>query len=388
MIKRIIYFVESPFRKFDYKRYGIDILIQSGFEVVIWDFTKFLYQKVEQYSQDDLLTSNKIYKFSKLKDALLAIDKLTIEDIIIIHIGFSYKHLKIYRHLSKSKVFYLVTQLSNIPNGTIKKENYFVEKFKKALSQPGKVVDYVFTKIPFKMLLIREADFALSAGTKSKSNCYPIGKKTKNIWAHTYEYDQFLANKNLQSYYNIKKYCVFIDQNIPFHVDFKYDENAAICDPEEYYSKLESFFSYIESVLKMDVIIAMHPRSDIVILKKYFKERRITTGQIVEVIKLSSLVLAHYSTSILFAVLFSKPIMFVTNEFFIRHKEYAFISKFADELGKIPINIDHDYKIDLANELSVNLEKYTSYIEHYVKRKCSPQQFSTQILANYLKQVK
>ncbi len=388
MIKRIIYFVESPFRRFDYERYGIERLIQNGFAVEIWDFTEFFYPHVIEHSQIDLMKSDLIYTYNNLKDALLAIDKLTDTDLVFIHIGYGLKHFRIYKHLSKSKVFYLVTQLSNIPNGSIKKGNDFAEKFKKAFFQHGKVVDYVFTKIPFKMLGIREADFVLSAGTNSKSNCYPIGKKTEFIWAHTYEYDQFLVNKSLQSADNYKKYCLFIDQNIPFHVDFIYDGNGSICGSEEYYPKLESFFSHIEYSLNIEVIIAAHPRSDTAILKKYFKERRITTGNIVEEIKHSSLVLAHYSTAILFAVLFNKPVLFITNDWFFKIGDDQIISNFANALGKIPINIDQNFKINIDKEFSVDIEKYHSYIENFVKTKNSPQKYSTQILSDQLKKIK
>lgn len=387
MIKRIIYFIESPLSQFDYERYGVKILLQNGFIVEFWDFTEFLYPQVLKYDKKNLLKSDKILRFNNLSSALIAIDNITERDFVIIHIGFSYKHLKIYKHLSKSKVKYLVTQLSNIPIVNIKKKNYFL-KLMKALLQPHKILNYFYTRIPYKVFGIREADFVLAAGTNSKSNSYPIGKNTEFIWAHTYEYDQFLSNKNLQYSNNYEKYCVFIDQNIPFHVDFFYDGIVSICDPDEYYCKLESFFSYIENNFNMKVIIAAHPRSDVIVLKKYFREREITKGSTFFDIKNSSLVLSHYSTAILFAILFNKPILFLTNDSFIDNELDLNISNFAMVLGRSVINIDHDYKLDFTKELLVNLEKYSIYIEHYVKKKDSPQEISTQILADRLKQIK
>jgi hypothetical protein len=171
-------------------------------------------------------------------------------------------------------------------------------------------------------------------------------------------------------------------------VDFFYDGRGPICDPDEYYCKLESFFSYIENNFNMKVIIAAHPRSDVIVLKKYFREREITKGSTFFDIKNSSLVLSHYSTAILFAILFNKPILFLTNDSFIDNELDLNISNFAMVLGRSVINIDHDYKLDFTKELLVNLEKYSIYIEHYVKKKDSPQEISTQILADRLKQIK
>lgn len=388
MIKRIIYFVESPFRQFDYEHYGIERLLQNGFEVEVWDFTKFLFPHIIQFSQDDLLENNKIIRFTSLARALIAIDNLTQEDFIIFHIGFQPKHINIYRQVSKTKTYYLVTKLSNIPNDTSHKKIAYFKKISRTLLHPRNVLNFIYSKIPFKFWGIRGADFVIVAGTNSKSNCYPIDKNTEVILAHTYEYDLYLNNQVSQNMFNMENYCVFIDENLPFHVDFMYEGNVAPVQPDEYFVKLEKFFKDIETTYNLEVIIAAHPRTNISIYKKHFNERLISKGRTMELIKHSSIVLAHYSTAILFAVLFNKKIIFITMSSFPETEVNSYIIRYANELGEIPLNLDKDYKKNLNKKLSINSEKYISYIEHYVKQKDTPQKLSTQILADRLKQIK
>jgi len=42
MIKKVIFLVEAPFNQRDFKRFGIETLMQAGFDVWVWDFTPFL----------------------------------------------------------------------------------------------------------------------------------------------------------------------------------------------------------------------------------------------------------------------------------------------------------------------------------------------------------
>jgi len=45
-ITEIIFFIESPFNRRDYERFGIDLLKENGFQVRVWDFTPILYPEV------------------------------------------------------------------------------------------------------------------------------------------------------------------------------------------------------------------------------------------------------------------------------------------------------------------------------------------------------
>ena len=41
-IRKVIYFIESPFCQRDYERFGIDIMKDDGFCVEIWDLTPII----------------------------------------------------------------------------------------------------------------------------------------------------------------------------------------------------------------------------------------------------------------------------------------------------------------------------------------------------------
>ena len=76
-IKKIIYFIETPFDARDYERLGVDTLIENNFEVQVWDFTPFLYPN--NYNDDTILgeKKNEIHRlFFLRRKALCAISNL------------------------------------------------------------------------------------------------------------------------------------------------------------------------------------------------------------------------------------------------------------------------------------------------------------------------
>ena len=67
-ISKIIFLIEYPFNQRDYEKFGIDIFIQDGFDVYIWDFTPFLYPEVNQrVNVSDPIAYEKIRQFMKKK---------------------------------------------------------------------------------------------------------------------------------------------------------------------------------------------------------------------------------------------------------------------------------------------------------------------------------
>ena len=85
-------------------------------------------------------------------------------------------------------------------------------------------------------------------------------------------------------------------------------------------------------------------------------------------------VICHDSTAIQYAVLFGKPVIFVTTDELSRAYEGTSIEKVAAELGKKPINLDRvDLRtVDWRNELKIDFDKYAKYRSKYIKADGSP----------------
>ena len=94
---------------------------------------------------------------------------------------------------------------------------------------------------------------------------------------------------------------------------------------------------------------------------------------------------AHYSTSVQFAVLARKPLLLITTDELNASGDGSIILAIAAELGKSVINIDYDYAdIDLKSELRVDDEKYAEYQRKYIKMDGSAEKSTWDILIDHL----
>ena len=84
--------------------------------------------------------------------------------------------------------------------------------------------------------------------------------------------------------------------------------------------------------------------------------------------------MCHCSTAVQLAVLFLKPVVFVTTDELNSSELGLYIESFASKLGKTVINIDRDlYKVDWHKELNVDYQKYADYRNEYIKIDGSPE---------------
>ena len=99
----------------------------------------------------------------------------------------------------------------------------------------------------------------------------------------------------------------------------------------------------------------------------------------------SSFVIAQSSTAISWAVLFSKPMLFITNSNF-PHDTKKKIEVIAKYFGKKPFDVCKE-KIDFQRfekEKKINHEKYSNYIREYLLHK-KEKRPSYKIIYNFMK---
>jgi hypothetical protein len=155
---------------------------------------------------------------------------------------------------------------------------------------------------------------------------------------------------------------------LPFHPDFDRLRSKTLL-ADEYFRKLNDFFDKIEQQLEMDVIIAAHPKSS---YTTEFKNRMIFKGRSSELVKESSLVLAHHSGAINYAILSkSKLLLVYTNEFlkanannFILQNIYYSIQLYGQLLNCTVLNIDNPG--DQLNIKPVDAVAYEKFIADYI----------------------
>ena len=364
-ITKIIYFIESPFNKRDYKRFGVETFIQDGFEVYVWDFTPFLHPQVDKsVIPPDHIEAKYLVRFGCNRDAIAAINRDRRNCFVISMVGYNSKSWGIFRTISKNKILYSVFISNAIPHSDSNKSRKNLFKKIKRLT-PKKLINYFFTRIPPALFEISASTFALAGGAKSISKMPLIGCNTHTLWIHTLDYDIYLNDRKVDQ--KERNIAVFLDEYGPFHPDFIHQETSPPVTPDEYYPCLCNFFDYVEEKLGLKVVIAAHPRSHYEELPDFFQGRKLIRGKTVELVKDSRLVILHCSTSINFPVLYKKPIVFITTDELEMSIYGNYISKFASYFRKTPINISRNASIDLEKEFFIYEEGYAKYKHDFIK---------------------
>lgn len=382
-IKKIIIFVETPLNQRDYKRFGIDILQKNGLDVQIWDLTPILSPE-DNVVLNDPIKYDKCISFTSLDDFRLAASNLNSNHFIICLVAYRFKTFSIYNILSKQKLSYCVTINNPIPSSKQNKPNIL---YRIKNSTNYQKINYVFMRIPSKWLGVRPARLILAGGAISLAyNIYPIDKKTEILWLHALDYDLYLHELSNPAKVD-NELGVFLDEYLPFHPDFIRSGSAAPATPDKYYPSICKFFDLIENKLGVNVLIAAHPRSRYDDHPDYFGGRLVIRGKTVELVKRSKFVIAHDSTSINFAVLFRKPIIFITSNQLKQGLMRLNVEAFASQFGKKPINLDESISINWEKELSVNEIIYLNYENNFIKKTNTQKLQFWQIFANYIRSI-
>ena len=109
MIKKIVFFSFSPIVKhYHYKRFGVEILKDNGFEVWVFDFSPIVFPALHNnvVHRIEKITSEDYFLFSDEKKAIQAIHELG-EDCFVVIMGYyQLQTFKIYRALCKANIPY------------------------------------------------------------------------------------------------------------------------------------------------------------------------------------------------------------------------------------------------------------------------------------------
>jgi hypothetical protein len=136
--------------------------------------------------------------------------------------------------------------------------------------------------------------------------------------------------------------------------------------PEVWYPRLNDFLSILENNYNISTRIAGHYLTNYKKPFSLFSGREVIYDKTLELVSNSEFVITRMSTSISFAVILKKPIIFVySNQL---RKDAVFmrnINIFASKLGTEPINIDNPPdNFDIY--LKINESNYSKYEENFL----------------------
>jgi hypothetical protein len=396
-IYKVIVMVDYPFNRCDYDRFGIELLRNHGLETEIWDITACLHKPIiDKLIVKEPVIFKNLRIFTEKREIVKAISSLDKGCIINCIIEYSVRTFFIFRTISKHKINYCVFGMVSFPS-PYPIQHSMIERLVSILKK-GKaikfkdMIQHVLNKILLKYYFIfgiNPASIIILAGEKSKGvPSYPVNKTTKQLWAHMMDYDIYLKNKTKLND-SSKITGVFLDEYLPLHPDFHYMGIEFPISPDNYYPKICNFFKILEKNMNTQIVIAAHPKSDYENTPDYFCGRTIIKGETARLVKESSFAIAHMSTSINFAVLYHKPIVFITTDELQKMTSGKnitglYIQVIASELGKMPINIDHISGFNWDEEMGINEDAYLRYRNLYIKKPRTPEKPMWEIYCSYI----
>jgi len=374
-MKTLLYIlVKNTFTKRDFERMGVGALEQH-FEVRIFDCTAWLMPQAiatRGCSTIRLPNLHLISSLAELKDAL--------EDssggIAIDYVGaFSLRAIWLFHCLKKKGIKLVVMDSGAYP---LPEERNIVGLSKSKLIYAIKdrymqrCLNALMRKLFLKILPDQSPDFAFVSGTSWVSDPR-FNRASKTIDAHSFDYEKYLQLRTLSSSRGFD-YAVYLDENIASHEDNAELGYSAPVSEHRFLRSLTKYFTEFESVSGMPVLVAGYPTERPDARAKIFGDREIIYAETAELIRNAKVVFAHASTAISFAVLWRRPIVFLTSDEMTGSWYHPWIEAPRKILKSPIVNIDSDVpgQCNIAKWQKVDQSAYKYYEDTYIKSQDSP----------------
>lgn len=145
-------------------------------------------------------------------------------------------------------------------------------------------------------------DIGLCAGGVAISKA----KKESHIISNVMHWDS-LGGESNASIINSDNYIVFLDENLPYHIDFSIIGWPTV-NADLYFNHVNNFLNKIANQYNCTVKVAAHPKADLKLLKEKYTHQ-VYQGQTAALIKNSNIVVVHASTSIGIAISMMKKVI-------------------------------------------------------------------------------
>lgn len=378
--KKIVFICYLPLTDKIIDNFYFKSLLDNGLSVEYWDVSDMYFKhiKFENKTYDFKEIIKKINTLKEFQKKLLSQDLR--KTIFVPIITFEYRVLDLFRLLSKYKCILFFFSRGLLP--TQIKGTGLINKIlnkKKLFFSSTWIITFILNRIALlckKTKIIKPYDLVFCAGQKSV-DIYKM--ESKVIPINYFDYDDYLTiSKGTIPPVLNARYCVFLDDHIVGDSDYKISEIEEL-DPSKYYKSINEFFSLIEEKLKVEVVIAAHPKSNYI--NNEFEGRKIFKNMSNALVKDCSFAITHYSSSLSYAVCYNKPLVFIYNEEIKKKPYYCFIKTLAEYLDSSICNME---KIKHITIKPINMRRYSNYKYEYLTSKSTESVCSREIVTDLL----
>lgn len=388
MIQKVIYIGYQPLTEKVIEDFYFNHLLDKKFSIEYWDLSTIYFSKNFEVK----VNADYIRFFHSIKEVE---NEITIQNlnktIFISQMTFEFRILNFYRLLTKHKCitgFFARGALPLFSYNAL--EISFLSRIKKIVNI-NSLINYLgnlYCIILKKYNLISCYSVVFKSGelgtTTIGRGFWYDEKKSKIIDVNSFDFEKYMSCKNNDRIIK-NKYCLYLDEYLPFHPDFEL-YNVKTIDPNNFYTSLNRFFDKLEDKYGIEVVIAAHPKADKYKSKNYFNNRKVLFNETATLTRDAEFVIAHCSSSINFAVLNQKfVISILTNDIINKMRMYSiFIEKISKGIVSNLINIDNNSinNLEIAN---VDANKYNNFKYFILTSKESENHVSSEIFIDTLK---
>jgi hypothetical protein len=379
-VTTIIFLWEAAFTDRDHRRMGIDTLTRYGYRTEIWNLSPVLHRTPGVvYQPEGTGPGQRVRSFQTRREVEEAVAGLDGSCLVNCFIGFTASTWFIYRALSRTGVHYAVPSFNALPelrHGKAPDAGRVLARILHNLSglQVRKYREVFLTSLLrryHRLAGISPASLLLAGGVNPvRYTVYPVGPRTRTVWLHTMDYDIYRTLRD-QTFTPEPGMGVFIDGYDFHHPDIARSGEAPYPWVDEYYRRLRALFEFLEETRGMRIVVAAHPLSDYPEPERIFGRRPVIRGRTPELIQKSRFTVMHASTAVNFAVLFRKPILFLTDENYRHHILGPMIETMAERLDQPLLRLDRPDTFPLADTLAIDPLRYRCYQHEYLKKEGS-----------------
>ena len=379
-VTQILILTEAPFTKRDYDRFGVELL-RKNFHVSILDCTPWLKPEFwEKYSAIAYQCGG--YKNVADLESFVANLESSANALAIDFLGAGPKCAAARVELKNRQIPRAIFLLGLIPRPKYKWSRRLRQFFRS--NTPGSALRKLGRRP--QQILYREppADLVVLSGSAGLKDAR-AQRALRRLWAHSLDYDRYLANEN-EKYPLGERYAVFLDEDVAFHPDFDHSGIESPTTPEKYYPAMNRFFEQFERANGMRVIVAGHPRANYELHPDVWGGRTLIQNKTAQLVRGADYVLGHATTSLSFAVLWRKPILFLSTDDLARSYLGPLIALWSSLLQRPLINVDDSQEAE-ANQndfLCVDESAYSRYVSEFIKLPGTPDLPAWQIFSDFV----
>lgn len=351
----IIFITSSPLHKMHF----VDMYIheiEKEFKTEIWDVSSIYNHKgTSEFSQvkkiETMEALESLVEEKCINEKLVVITNILIYDLHVIYRIFHKRKIPLITIDKEAMAFWLKDcyERKHFKELSFSDQKRIVIKSVPVLRQIYSFLEYQHVKF----------DYVLG-----KYNYYPDSSR-HFFRIHSLKYDEL--KKVSESPRLVEgRYILFMDAGLAHHPSHEGAKNAV--SKEEYLEAMNAFLDRVEQKFLMPVIVASHPKSNYD--ENDFNGRKIVLYKTSELLKYADIILAHYSTSLIEAVLQKKRIVFLYSKKYMDSDSKTLMEntiEYASMLNASLVDINDENNISIKFDQK-SYEKFTNKFLRY-KRK-------------------